>query len=170
MTFFRYLRNRRLKCRGFLRTARRLALRQGVAARTPGSPLPQLVAATVELERVPGNRDRLPEPEEPPGQPDVDVDLEGRSQGPQDPQIERNRSLGRLAEEALREDDVGSPRRVAGLPSRVPPERPLLGDQEAVAGVTPFLLVVEDALAGTARRASAGGVMPRRDLASASSL
>lgn len=107
-----------------------------------------VAAAELELEIVPRDRDRPPEAEETPRQPDVDVDLERRLQGSQDAEDKRNRSLGRRPEEALREDDVGSPRRVAGLPSRVLPKRPFLSNQEAVASMTALLLVVEDAREG----------------------
>ena len=62
--------------------------------------------------------------------------------------VERDRRFSRLPIEPVREDDVGTPGRLALPQPRVPPELPLLGDQEAVASVSPLALVVDDALEG----------------------
>ena len=108
----------------------------------------EYLRAELERQRGPRDGDRPAEPEEPPGQPDVDVDLERRPEGAQDSQVEGDRRLGRLPEEAVREQDVRAPGCLTLPGTGVPPELALLGDQEAVAGVPALALVVEDALEG----------------------
>ncbi len=112
--------------------------------------VPRVRVARSELERQrrPRDRHRLAEPEETPRQPDVDVDLEGRAQGAEHSEVERDRRLGRLPVEPVGEDDAGPPSRLASPRPRVPPELPLLGNQKAVTGVAALALVVEDALEG----------------------
>ena len=109
-------------------------------------PVVGVAAPELERQRSPRDSDRLPQAEEAPGQPDIDVDLERRPEGAQDPQVERDRRFGRLSIEAVRENDVRPPRCLALPRPRIPPELPLLGDLKAVASVSPLALVVEDAL------------------------